>query len=524
MLEYAIRKDTKSFVHVDSVPNGKSCDCICPECKDALTAKNNCKDKRNHFAHQNLVEGRACLMTQLHLAAQHYFLNLSKFTLPKVSLLFEGQHLTSPPKNINISSSRLEAKFGKYYADVLLETDIGQIVVEISVTHDSEEDKVRYYQNNSIPSLEYDLSHLKDLEVKSSIELLGNNQVPFYWHYAWCQKQLIDEFIEERRQQEQAELQRRKESARKSAFRFMDTKSVLLPTINEVMKHSADGIDYEEEVQVFAKKNFKVDEVITHSEDEEHLILRCTKYTPTNTHTLFIAYPYTTQIPQSILDLEGSVIIRKPSPSKGKHAIWYWHKSPQLEKYRQNALSRFQELCEERAKKQRSTETAEPQIIELSRKYADNQDAYFKSGYGEWKQWLITKGLFTPTPSKKNPGYPNLLKYHKKHPNLWMFNEWYVLVISAIAEAIDNIPLYSRIVTTDIFYQVALQFGVRKEFTTLEALVSKRFLKHDSSSLIIRSDIITSVLNMFELEMKINRNTEGYIRTGSLVDSIKPLK
>lgn len=522
MLEYAIEKDAEKFVHVDSVPNGKNCGCICPECKDILTAKNNCKDKRNHFAHQNLVEGRACLMTQLHLAAQHYFLGLNKFTLPKVSILFEGHHLTSPQKNINITGSRLEAKFGKYYADVLLETDIGQIVIEISVTHDSEEDKVRFYQNNSIPSLEYDLSQLKDLEVQPSIELLSKNQVPFNWHFAWCQKQLIDEFIKERQQQEQTELQRRKESARKSAFRFINSKSVLLPTINEVMKHSTAGVDFEEEIQVFAKKNFTIDEITTYSEGEDHLILHCTKYTQTKTHTLFVAYPYTNEIPQPILELEGSVIIRKPSPSKGKHAVWYWHKSPQMEKHRQKALSRFQAMCEESAQKQKTTEMAEPQIIKLSREYADNQDIYFKSGYGNWKQWLIAKGIFTPSPNKKNPSYPHLLKYHKKHPNLWMFNEWYVLVISAIAEAVDNIPLYTRIVTTDIFYQVALQFGVIKEFSTLETLVSKRFLKHDSASLIIRSEVISSVLNMFELEMKINRNNNGYIRTGSLVDSIKP--
>ena len=187
MLEYAEEKNTQKFVHVNSVPNGKNCGCICPECKDDLIAKNNCKDISNHFAHQNLVEGRACLMTQLHLAAQNYFLNLSKFTLPQVSILFERSQLTSPEKNVNIISSRLEAKLGKYYADVLLETNVGQIVIEISVTHDSEEGKIQYYQNNSISSLEYDLSLLKNLEIQPSIELLSKNQVPFNWHYAWCQ-------------------------------------------------------------------------------------------------------------------------------------------------------------------------------------------------------------------------------------------------------------------------------------------------------------------------------------------------
>ena len=104
-----------------------------------------------------------------------------------------------------------------------------------------------------------------------------------------------------------------------------------------------------------------------------------------------------------------------------------------------------------------------------------------------------------------------------------MFDEWYVLVITALAEIVDKIPLHTIIVTIDIFYQLALQFGVKKEFSILERMISSQFLKNDSASLIIRNDVISSVLDMFELEMKINRNSNGYIRTGSLLESIKPI-
>jgi hypothetical protein len=523
MLQYAIEEKTGNFVHVNTVPNGNQSGCICPECEDSLTAKNNCKEISNHFAHQNLVEGRACLMTQLHLAAQNYFLKLNRFTLPKVTVLFDGTRLTSPEKIININNSKLEARFGKYYADVLLETDVGQIVIEISVTHDSEDKKILYYQDKSIPSLEYDLSKLKNFEVQPSIELLSKNQVPFDWHFAWCQKQLIDEYLEGKRQKELADLKRQKVSAKKSARKFINSKTVLLPTINEVMKHTVGEIDFKEEVQVFAKKNFAVDEITIHSEGEEHLILRCKKLTQASTHTLFIAYPYTATIPQEILKLEGSVIIRQPSLSKGEGALWYWEKYPQMEHRRLKSITSFKNRCEERAKRQKSTEIAEPQILQLSKEYTNNQDIYFKTGYGDWKKWLIKKGLFTPGPNKKNPSYPHLLKYHRKHPSLWMFDEWYVLVITALAEIVDKIPLHTIIVTIDIFYQLALQFGVKKEFSILERMISSQFLKSDSASLIIRNDVISSVLDMFELEMKINRNSKGYIRTGSLLESIKPI-
>ncbi len=523
MLKFGNQKNTGKFVHVDSVPNGKKCGCICPECKDDLIAKNNCKDKSNHFAHLNLVEGRACLMTQLHLAAQNYFLSISEFSLPKVSLHYDGKTLTAPCKTINITSSTLEAPFGKYWADVLLETDVGQIVIEISVTHESEEPKIKYYKESTIPSLEYDLASLKSFEVEPSIDLLSKNQVPFKWHYAWCEKQLMDDYIEKKRLEELAELKRRKESAKKSARKYIKSKSVLLPTINEIMKCSVGEIDYEEEVQIFAKKIFEVDEITVHSEGNDHLILKCIKQSKLNTsHTLYIAYPHTISLPEPIKCLKGSVIIRQLSIAKGKQATWYWHKSPQLEKKRKAAFKSFKDRCNENSKRQKSTELAEPLIIELSKEYANGQDSYFKTGYGNWKQWLIKKGIFTPQKDKKNPSYPHLLKYYKKHPNLWMFDEWYVLVISVIAEIVDNIPLHTRIVTSDIFNQTAMHFGLRNEFTTFEKDVSQRFLKEDTSSLILRSDVISSVLYMFELEMKVNRNSSGYVRTGSLLESVRP--
>lgn len=523
MLEFGIKKNTDKFVHVNSVPNGIKCGCICPECEDDLIAKNNCKDKSNHFAHVNLVEGRACLMTQLHLAAQNYFLNIAKFNLPKVLLTYDGRVLTAPSKTINITSSKLEAPFGKFRADVLLETDIGQIVIEISVTHESEKPKIKYYKENEIPSLEYDLARLKSLEVKSVVDLLSKNQAPSKWHYAWCEKQLIHDYIENKRLEELAELKRRRESAKKSARKYISSKSVLLPTINEIMKYSIGEIDYEEEVQVFTQKNIVVDEITIFSESNDHLILKCIKQSTLNAiHTLYIAYPYTVSLPEPLKSINGSVIVRQPSIAKGKRATWYWHKSPQLEEKRRSALELFKERCNENSKRQKSTELAEPYIISLSKEYAYGQDSYFKTGYGNWKQWLIKKGLFTPQKDKKNPSYPHILKYYKIHPNLWMFDEWYVLVISVIAEIVDNIPLNTRIVTSDIFKQTAMYFGLRSEFMTFEKEVSHRFLKVSSSSLIIRSAVISSVLDIFESEMKVNRDSSGYVRTGSLLESVRP--
>ena len=44
LLTYALNSQNQ-LVHIDSVPNGSSCNCFCPNCKAALIAKNG-KDKR----------------------------------------------------------------------------------------------------------------------------------------------------------------------------------------------------------------------------------------------------------------------------------------------------------------------------------------------------------------------------------------------------------------------------------------------------------------------------------------------
>lgn len=52
LLTYALNK--KGFlVHIDSVPNGNGCGCVCPSCNGALCARNEGKKNDHHFAHQN---------------------------------------------------------------------------------------------------------------------------------------------------------------------------------------------------------------------------------------------------------------------------------------------------------------------------------------------------------------------------------------------------------------------------------------------------------------------------------------
>ena len=68
-LTYALNQEGK-LVHVDNVPNGKECGCICPACKKPLQAKNGGQVREHYFAHQPGVDCPTALETTLHFLAK----------------------------------------------------------------------------------------------------------------------------------------------------------------------------------------------------------------------------------------------------------------------------------------------------------------------------------------------------------------------------------------------------------------------------------------------------------------------
>lgn len=69
LLTYALNQEGV-LVHVDSVPKGNKCNCICPACKKLLQAKNSGKIREHHFAHQHGVDCPTAKETALHLLAK----------------------------------------------------------------------------------------------------------------------------------------------------------------------------------------------------------------------------------------------------------------------------------------------------------------------------------------------------------------------------------------------------------------------------------------------------------------------
>lgn len=68
-LKYALNIEG-DLVHIDNVPNGNNCGCVCPACKKPLQARNAGLIREHHFAHQVGVDCPTAYETSLHLLAK----------------------------------------------------------------------------------------------------------------------------------------------------------------------------------------------------------------------------------------------------------------------------------------------------------------------------------------------------------------------------------------------------------------------------------------------------------------------
>lgn len=140
LLTYAIKD--KKIVNISSVESGIACGCICPSCGEKLIARKG-KIKVHHFAHQGNSECEYGYQTAIHLAAKDIIAN---------------------------NSVILERRLDDIIPDIIINTSIGLIIVEIYVTHKVDNEKKKKIENLGIPAIEIDLSKYKyfkdeDLEI-----------------------------------------------------------------------------------------------------------------------------------------------------------------------------------------------------------------------------------------------------------------------------------------------------------------------------------------------------------------------
>lgn len=512
LFEYALHKNTNKIVHVDSVPNGKRCECICKNCGDALVAKNNGRVVRHHFSHTTKEESRDCQMTQLHIGMQQHFLSISKFTFPQNSLSLDDTDIFVPEFSTDISKSTLEYKIGKYWADVYLETGVGDVAIEVWVTHECEEEKRQYYIDHQIDSIEYRFPPNENRSIDEWVALLKVNNVDYKWiyHSALEKKKLKHlEKVEQEKQRAKAE---RESKVHELVKRSMKDKTLYLPCIRQDIELEHNGETHNINREVFTARTVICQKVSLTFESDECVILDIV----TGGRTIRVAYSYSSCIPE-LLPLTDKYAICNYFDDESNVINCLWLKHPSVEasihKRRSQYILELINIDKLRHIKEK--------VETLASEYSNGHDTLFKKNYSLWKKWMIKRHLFTPVLDKKAPSFPRHLKMNRKHEQLWPFQMFHILVLSTLAEIVDSYPIKKPIYYRDLFIEIAQHYGLSEQYQTI--LKEFKSLKRPSSfdELIDEESIIKKSLEPYAVLELVLLRKDHAIRKDSLVSSLK---
>ncbi|MGF1683462.1 hypothetical protein [Photobacterium minamisatsumaniensis] len=163
-------KDNQIF-HVESVPNGLACGCICPECRQPLIAKNQGERRRPHFSHAKDTE---CYdyhaMTYLHQYAQQLIESECKIVLPEFSHTpkiklkdgssITGETFTIPEIETSLDNIQSEYSWNQFRIDSFATLKGRSLFIEITVSHDNTPEKISAIEKAEQPAIEVVLTSL----------------------------------------------------------------------------------------------------------------------------------------------------------------------------------------------------------------------------------------------------------------------------------------------------------------------------------------------------------------------------
>ncbi|WP_018153139.1 competence protein CoiA family protein [Leeia oryzae] len=160
MITFALAEDGR-MVHVEDVPTGIDCRCVCPGCKHRLIAKNAGREKAHHFAHETGSHAEKCAETALHQAAKQVVQDYKWLAAPE-----DSTH-QQPTGNMHFSKVILEHRMTSVLGEVIVDcfaiAEGEPIAIEIAVHHKVDEIKTDKLKHLSIRTLEIDLKDMVSL-------------------------------------------------------------------------------------------------------------------------------------------------------------------------------------------------------------------------------------------------------------------------------------------------------------------------------------------------------------------------
>ena len=170
-LTYGLSLQTQRLVSIASVPNGKECGLVCPECKQPLVAKKGHKQDLGrghapHFAH--LVEGicspQKAFESEIHLLAKQIIFDTKKVAVPAYKgkfIAFEGtlvkfsKVLVEQPDLNDLRPDCIGTCATKLVGDYIQQQDLW---IEIHNTHAVDSKKLAIIRNKHIFCIEIDVA------------------------------------------------------------------------------------------------------------------------------------------------------------------------------------------------------------------------------------------------------------------------------------------------------------------------------------------------------------------------------
>lgn len=150
------------MVHVDSVPQGLKCACICPNCKEKLLARHG-KERSHGFAHRSDTRGanlKICYMVIVYKLAEQIIQTHKRIHLPSYYGIFKES-------DVEFTHVTIDSKFDRddKQPDVIATTKEGrQFLIEFTFNYEVQRKRAVDYTN--LTCIEIDLSEqtLESLE------------------------------------------------------------------------------------------------------------------------------------------------------------------------------------------------------------------------------------------------------------------------------------------------------------------------------------------------------------------------
>lgn len=165
------------MVNVEEVDNGKACGCICPQCGEALVARNGGKMMMAHFAHQGETKCTNAVETMLHRLAKEIMAEHKEIMLPAYDAY--------PGGKMTFDDIQIEKQRDGLQPDCTGLKRGHELWIEFRVTHAVETNKRQYVINHRQGCIEIDLGRFygKRFTREELCEFLVKDQTDREWIY-----------------------------------------------------------------------------------------------------------------------------------------------------------------------------------------------------------------------------------------------------------------------------------------------------------------------------------------------------